>query len=202
MEYSRYDLKGKYDFLEPYIDQKTVELHYNKHHKGYCDKLNNTIKGTYLENKYDNLEDLMRNYQDVEDRNLKISIREYGGGLINHNFLWENLKKDSQLKDGEFKNKIIKTWGSIGNFKEQFKKESLALFGSGWVWLVKRSNGDLKLIKTFNQDNPWFLKFTPIIGIDLWEHSYYLKHNNDKSSYFDDFWEIINWEKAEENYNS
>ncbi len=200
MPYLRKKLPFNYDELEPFMDSKTVELHYEKHHKGYQDKLNEAIKNKNLEEKYKSLEDLMKNYQNIDDDQLKISIREFGGGLINHNFLWDTLKKDVELKDGELKKKIEETWGTLENFKYEFKKISLSLFGSGWVWLVKRSNGDLKIIKTFNQDNPWFLKFKPLLGIDLWEHSYYLKHNSNRANYFEDFWQIINWDKVEENF--
>ncbi len=202
MPYSRNSLPYKYDDLEPFVDKKTVELHYEKHHKGYEDKLNLAIQNTDIDKKYKTIEELMKNYQNIDDAELKVKIREFGGGLINHNFLWNNLKKGTSLSDSKLKEKIIETWGSIENFRNELKRESLSLFGSGWVWLVKRSNGDLKIIKTFNQDNPWFLKFIPIIGIDLWEHSYYLKHNGNRSDYFEDFWNVINWDEAIKNYDN
>ncbi len=202
MPYFRKTLNFKYDALEPFIDGETIKVHYEEHHKGYEDKLNLAVKGKNLEEKYKTIEDLMKHYQEIEDSELKIKIREFGGGLINHNFFWNILKKDSEplSEDSELLKKINETWNSLEEFKKEFKKEALSLFGSGWVWLVKRTKGDLKIIKTFNQDNPWFLKFTPIIGIDLWEHAYYLKHHGDRSSYFDDFWNLINWEEVNKKY--
>ena len=202
MPYFRKDLPFEYDALEPYMDRETVKLHFEKHHKGYQDKLNIAVKDKGIEEKYSTIEILMKNYQYVEDQEIKVRIREFGGGLINHNFFWDNLRKDVKFLDSNLKDEIIKTWESVDNFKEELKRESMNLFGSGWVWLVKRSNGDLKIIKTFNQDNPWFLKFIPIIGIDLWEHAYYLKHNSDKLSYFEDFWNLIDWDKAIKNYDN
>ncbi|BDV03243.1 superoxide dismutase [Candidatus Hepatoplasma crinochetorum] len=202
MEYKRIKLPFKYDYLEPYMDKRTVQLHYENHHGGYERNLLTKIKDVGFERRYPTLEDLMRNYQKIDNPEIRIAVREFGGGLINHNFLWTILKPKVQLKDGNLKSAIEKEWGSFDKFKDEFTREVKNLFGSGWVWLVKRKNGSLKIIKTFNQDNPWFLKFTPIMAIDLWEHSYYLKYNSDRMGYLDNYWNTINWDQAEEYYNS
>ncbi|BDV03789.1 MAG: superoxide dismutase [Mn/Fe] 2 [Candidatus Hepatoplasma scabrum] len=202
MEYKRIELPFKYEYLEPYIDRRTIQLHYENHHAGYERNLIAKIKNVGFEKRYPTLEDLMRNYQKIENPEVRIAVREFGGGLINHNFLWTILKPNIELKDGNLKRAIEREWGSFAKFKEEFTREVKNLFGSGWVWLVKRKNGSLKIIKTFNQDNPWFLKFTPIIAIDLWEHSYYLKYNSDRMGYLENYWNIINWDQAEECYNS
>lgn len=116
--------------------------------------------------------------------------------------MFSNLKLNTKLADdSNLKKAIEEHWGNLESFKKILKNESLELFGSGWIWLIKKSNGSIKIIKTFNQDNPWFLKFIPIIGIDLWEHSYYLKHNANRGQYFEDFWNVIDWEQAEKNFN-
>ncbi len=201
MPYKRITLPFAYEALEPFMDAETVKVHYEGHHKGYETKLNAAIEGKNLTKDYPTLIDLMKNYQNVEDPAIRVSIREFGGGLINHNFLWESLKLNTQIDhDSELYKEIIKTWGTFDKFKEEFLSDVLTLFGSGWVWLVKRKNGGLKIIKTFNQDNPWFLGFTPIIGIDLWEHSYYLKHRGNRAAYLADFWNVVNWKFAEEQY--
>ncbi len=203
MFYKRIELPYKSNELEPFIDKETVENHYGGHHKIYEDKLNKLLDGhADLKIQYPTLLDLMKNYQRIQDRDIKIGVREVGGGLINHNFYWEILKPNVTLNDGLLKEEIEKQWGSLEVFKEEFKKEVATLFGSGWVWLVKknRTDSELKIIKTFNQDNPWFLGFTPIIGMDLWEHAYYLKHQYKRLGHFEDFWNCINWEKAESNF--
>lgn len=201
MKYKIIDLPYTYDSLEPYLDKKTVEVHYSAHHKGYEQKLLEAIKDTNIESHYDTLEKLMKNYDKIEDPGIKVRVRQFGGGLINHNFLWPSLKKDVVLKDGNLKKAIISKWGSIESFKEEYKKKSLEIFGSGWAWLVKKGNHELEVIKTFNQDNPWFEGYTPIIGIDVWEHAYYLKHQSKRADYFEDMWKIINWDFAETQFN-
>lgn len=206
MGYKRIELPYDYNFLEPYIDTQTVKLHYDVHHKGYEQKLNAALKKSneekHITNKFPTVEELMKNYQKIKDRDLKIAIREFGGGLINHNFLWKEFSKENnKIQNGNLLESINKKWGSFEKFQEDFQNEVLSLFGSGWVWLAKRKNNDLKIIKTFNQDNPWFLNFKPIIGIDLWEHAYYLKHNANRKEYLEDFWKIIDWKKAEDRFN-
>lgn len=200
MKYERIELPFEYDALEPYIDELTVKYHYEKHHKSYEDKLNAALEGTDIYEKFPTIELLMKNYQKIEEPEIKIAIRQFGGGLINHNFLWENLKKNTVLQNEDLINEINEEFGSVEKLEEKIIEESLKLFGSGWTWLVRRKEGGLKVIKTFNQDNPWFLGFDVLIAIDNWEHAYYLKHNADKMAYLQDIIKVINWEDVEKKY--
>ena len=195
MRYKKIELQYEYDFLEPYIDAETVKTHYEKHHAGYVKKLNDAIEGKGIEERFETLNDLMVGYQNISDQELRISVREFGGGLINHNLYWMTLKPGVEPnEDLEIIKYINEQYGSLEAFKSMFKTETLDLFGSGWTWLVKRPTGGLKIIRTFNQDNPWFLGFQPLFGIDVWEHAYYLKHKGDRASHFEDIWNLINWE--------
>lgn len=200
--YKRIELPYSYDALEPHMDAETVKLHYELHHKGYEDKLNKAIELKGYESKVPtSLLELCKGYLRLPDEGLRIAAREFGGGLINHNFWWQLLKPNVEMKESVLKGEIIKTWGSVENFKAVFEKEAMSLFGSGWVWLVKRRNGSLKIVKTFNQDNPWFLGFYPILGVDLWEHSYYLKHKGSRKTYLESFWNLVNWDFCSEEYD-
>ena len=199
--YKRIKLDYKYDDLEPFFDAKTMELHYENHHKGYETKLNNVIEGLGLEKKYKTIELLMENYQEIDNLDIKTSIREFGGGLANHNFFFDHLKVGTTLnKESNLYKSIIEEYESFENFQKQFKDIGMSVFGSGWVWLVKGPQGSLKIIKTFNQDTVWFLKLKPILALDLWEHSYYIKYNSDRSSYIDNYWNVVDWDKASEVY--
>lgn len=200
MTYKRIKLNYEFDSLEPYFDKKTMEIHYEKHHKGYETKLNEIISGTIEEKKYPELIDLIKNYQNIERHDLKIAVRQFGGGLINHNFFFNHLKIGTNLKEGKLLNAINEKFGSLEEMKEEFKKNALSLFGSGWLWLALTKKGQMKIVMTFNQDNPWFHGFRPIFGLDLWEHSYYLKYQSSRGDYVDNFWNVIDWNKAEENF--
>ncbi len=201
MGYKRIKLSYDFDVLEPFIDSETMKLHYEKHHKGYETKLNESIEGTDIENQYPDLIDLLKNYQKINSPEIKVSIREFGGGLANHNFWFDSLKKDIPMNENlEVIQEIKKHWGSIEEFKKEFAQQVNDLFGSGWVWFVKRKNNSLKIIKTFNQDNPWFLGFVPLLGIDLWEHSYYLKFQNRRDDYLNNFWSVVDWNFVNEQF--
>ena len=201
MGYKRIKLPYSYDALEPYMDKETVELHYEKHHKGYEQNLEKVICKMNVYEGFPNIIDLLKNYQKINNDEVKIAIREFGGGLANHNFFFKSIKNEETFdKNLEVVKAIELYWGSIEEFKKEFEKQVQNLFGSGWVWFVKRKNNSLKIIKTFNQDNPWFLGFTPIIGIDLWEHSYYLKYQNRKIDYLNDFWKLVDWSFANEQF--
>ncbi len=201
MGYKRIKLPYSYDALEPHLDKKTIELHYEKHHKSYEENLNNVILKTNIYESFPNIIDLLKNYQKIDNDEIKVAIREFGGGLANHNFYFESLKNEETFDENlEVVKAIEAYWDSMEEFKKEFEKQVKNLFGSGWVWFVKRKNNSLKIIKTFNQDNPWFLGFTPIIGIDLWEHSYYLKYQNKKIDYLNDFWKVVDWEFANKQF--
>ncbi len=202
MAYKRVELNYNYDDLEPYIDKETMKIHYENHHKGYETKLNELLNGTVYEKKFNMLLDLMKNYQEIEEPDLRVKVRQFGGGLINHNFFFAHLKKGTTLKDGNLKKAIIDKYGSVEEMMKQFEEKSLSLFGSGWTYLVVTKTGELKIIMTFNQDNPWFLGFKPIFCLDVWEHAYYLKHNSARDIYIKDFWNVLDWEKAKENFET
>ncbi len=200
MKYKRNELGYDFKELEPFIDAKTMEIHHNNHHAGYANKLADAIKDTDT-SKWSTIDELMINYQSIKDDEVKVKIRQFGGGLWNHNFLFPMLKKDVKLKDSSLKKAIEEKFSSIDNFKKEFEQAANGLFGSGWVWLVKDQFGSLKIIKTFNQDTPIFLKMNPILGIDVWEHAFYLKHNSNKAKYISDYWNVINWDYCEEKFN-
>ena len=191
------NLGYSYDALEPYIDEQTMKIHHTKHHQTYVDKLNIAIKGnSYLENK--SVEALIRDLDEVPEA-IRSAIRNHGGGHLNHSFFWQLLKTNIPLSE-DFSKVIIENFGSFEIFKEEFTKAALSLFGSGWCWLVINEN-KLEIMTTQNQDNPLSQGKVPILGLDLWEHGYYLKYQNKRNEYVEAFFNVINWDKVEENYN-
>ena len=200
MNYKPIKMDYAYDALEPFMPAEFLEIHFTKHHIGYADKLNKALEGTDVYDQFPEVIDLLKNYQKFEDVTLKTKIRELGGGVANHDFFWKSMKKDTSLNEGDLKDEIIKQWGSVENFKEDFIKQSMSLFGSGWTYLVRNKEGILKIMKLFNQDNPWFLGTDPLFCVDVWEHSYYLEYKWDRERYLNAFWEVINWDFVEEQY--
>jgi Fe-Mn family superoxide dismutase len=197
-----FQMKGlpyAYTALEPFIDAKTMETHYSKHHVGYCNKLNATLKGTDLETK--NIEEILKKL-DMSNSD----IRNNAGGYYNHNFFFETLTANGGEATDEILEAINKDFGSYDEFKKQFYESSTKLFGSGWVWLVKDKTGKLLISTTSNQDNPLMpnaeIKGTPILTLDVWEHAYYLKYQNKRKEYIDAYFNIINWKKANEKFMS
>ncbi len=187
-----------YDAMEPYIDRKTMTLHHDKHLQTYIDNLNEILKeqpklqNLTLEQLIYNLNKLPRNIQD--------GVRNNAGGVYNHRFYFNELKNPSpDVPKGPISVAIDEEFGSFEKFKAEFKKEALSVFGSGYAWLVLDRN-KLKIIKTPNQDNPLMKRMCPILTVDVWEHAYYLKHYNVRSDYIDDWFNIINWDKINENY--
>ena len=190
-------LQYSYDALEPFIDAKTMEIHYTKHHQAYIDKLNKALE-KYPKLQKNSAEDLIKNLPVVPE-DIRAAVRNHGGGHVNHSFFWQILKKDVEPK-GEILKAINKKFKGIDKFKEMFKDAATGLFGSGWVWLALNSKGELEIVKTQNQDNPISQGKTPILGVDMWEHSFYLKYQNRKNEYVDAFWHVVNWEQVEKNY--
>ena len=186
-----------YDALEPFIDAKTMEIHYTKHHQAYVDKLNKALE-KYPKLQKNSAEDLIKNLHVVPE-DIRTAVRNHGGGHVNHSFFWQILKKDVEPK-GEILKAINKKFKGIDKFKEMFKDAATGLFGSGWAWLVINKDGGLEIMKTPNQDNPISQGKTPILGVDMWEHSFYLKYQNRKNEYVDAFWHVVNWEQVEKNY--
>lgn len=190
MKYQLPKLKYSYGGLEPYIDAKTVEIHYKKHHQGYIDKLNAIIE------KYPNLakrtlEDLMKNLPslDMEEKDRAI-LKNNGGGHLNHSLFWEIMGEEKRI-DRKLVDKIYETFGSAEEFKEIFSMVAISHFGSGWAWLVEDKDGDLSIYSLPNQDSPYLTGHTPIIALDVWEHAYYLKYQNRRADYVKNWWNVL-----------
>lgn len=186
-----------YDALEPHIDARTMEIHYSKHHQAYTTNLNAAIEGTDLEGK--SIEDILANL----DLNSK-AVRNNGGGFYNHNLFWEILAPNAGgAPSGDLAAAINDTFGSFENFKDAFAKAATTQFGSGWAWLCVK-NGKLEVCATPNQDNPLMkgigCEGTPILGLDVWEHAYYLNYQNRRPDYINAFFNVINWDAVEKKY--
>jgi Fe-Mn family superoxide dismutase len=186
-----------YDALEPHIDEQTMKIHHDKHHQAYVDNLNKAIAGSEHEKK--SLEELIANAGKISP-----AVRNNGGGHWNHTFFWDILSKDSGQPSGSLSEAINSTFGSFDEFKTKFNTAGATRFGSGWAWLISR-DGKLEVTSTPNQDNPLMdvaeAKGTPIIGVDVWEHAYYLKYQNKRPDYLAAIWNVINWKKAQENFD-
>lgn len=200
-EFKLEPLPYSYDSLEPYIDKDTMILHHDKHHQAYVDNLNK-ILSTHPEIEYKSLEQVLSN-PTILPRDVRQSILNNAGGVYNHNFFWSIMSpnKVGQAKD-ELLKAIEKDFGSFESFKEKFNKSALSTFGSGWTWLVSNDEGELAIMSTSNQDSPITSGVKPIIAIDLWEHSYYLKYKNERNKYIENWWNVVNWEQANKNYLS
>lgn len=187
--------KLDYDYtaLEPYIDAQTMEIHHTKHHGGYTAKLNDAIKGTELESLP--LKDIFKNISKHS-----LGVRNNGGGYYNHSLFWKILSPQGGGEpNGDLSDAINKSFGSFENFKSEFSAAAASVFGSGWAWLIKR-NGELKVTSTPNQDNPLMdlaaVKGTPVLGLDVWEHAYYLNYQNRRPDYISAFWNIVSWDEV------
>lgn len=192
------ELPYAYDALEPHFDKETMEIHHSKHHNTYVTKLNDAVQGTDLESK--SIEEIIKNLDSVpEDK--KTAVRNNGGGHLNHSLFWELLTPDAKEVSGEVKDAIESKFGSVDAFKEKFEAAGAARFGSGWAWLVV-NNGELEIVSTPNQDNPVTEGKTPVLGVDVWEHVYYLKYQNKRPEYLKAFWNVVNWDKVNELYNN
>lgn len=186
-----------YDALEPFIDAKTMEIHHSKHHQTYVDKLNEAIsKHPQLIEK--GVEELLRDLKQAPE-DIRVAVKNHGGGHWNHSFFWTILAKDKEFK-GKIAEAIKKEFGSYEKFREQLTAAALGRFGSGWAWLVSHK-GKLEIYSTANQDSPISEGKTPLIGIDVWEHAYYLKYQNKRADYVAAFFKVINWDKVNELYN-
>jgi Fe-Mn family superoxide dismutase len=182
-----------YTALEPHIDARTMEIHHTKHHQTYVDKLNAAIAGTEFENLP--VEELLKRIKDVpEDK--RGAVRNHGGGHANHSLFWTILSHDETKPSGKFEAALIETFGSIQDFKVQFSEKATSHFGSGWAWLVIDGSKQLSVISTANQDSPLMDGKTPIMGLDVWEHAYYLKYQNKRPDYIAAFWGMLNWDEV------
>lgn len=183
--------------LEPNIDQQTMEIHHGRHHKGYTDNLNKAIQGTDMENK--SIEEILKN---VSGNN---AVRNNGGGYYNHNLFWQVMTPNgSGQPTGAVADAINKKFGSFDRFKEEFSNAAATRFGSGWAWLIVTGNGEVDVTSTQNQDNPLMdvaeKKGTPILGLDVWEHAYYLKYQNKRVDYVGNWWNVVNWDEVNRRY--
>lgn len=200
MQHELPKLTYKYDALEPFIDARTMEIHHTKHHQTYVDKLNEAIHKPEGE-KFHNMpvEELLQNLNKIPE-SIRTAVRNHGGGHANHSFFWTILAKDKKYT-GKIADEINKTFGSLDKFKEAFTAAALGCFGSGWAWLVL-NNGNLEIMATGRQDSPISEGKVPIIGIDVWEHGYYLKYQNRRNEYVAAFYNIINWDKVNDIFAS
>ena len=196
MSFNLPKLEYAYDALEPTIDAKTMEIHHTKHHQAYIDNLNKAIEGTNLEGK--SIEEICKT-ADVP------ALRNNGGGHYNHSLFWEILTPNGAKEPVGNVKKAIENYGGFEKFKTDFSEAAKTRFGSGWAWLCKKANGEVEICSTPNQDNPLMpnagCSGTPILGIDVWEHAYYLNYQNRRPDYISAFFEVINWDKVEELYN-
>lgn len=197
MAYVLAPLPYAYDALNPHVDTKTMEVHHDFHHKAYTDKLNGAIQGTAYESL--TIEELLKQLDNLPE-DIRNVVRNNGGWYYNHNHYWNWMSPAIQSIPSEFEASLTKYFGSVDQFKEKFTNAGLNQFGSWWAWLVK-TNEWLSVYSTPNQDNPVMKWHTPILWMDVWEHAYYLKHQNKRWDYIKDFWNVVNWKRVVELYN-
>jgi len=198
MTYDLPELGFEYSDLEPYMDAKTVEIHYSKHHQTYVNKLNDALKkNPELRDKP--VEELLKDLEAIPE-NIRKAVTNHGGGHYNHTFFWSVLKKDVDLAEN-IANAINEKFGSFEKFKEEFSNSAATLFGSGWTWLVLNKSGELEIMQTKDQISPISHGKTPLLVIDVWEHAYYLKYQNRRPEYIEAFFSLINWDKVNEYFS-
>ena len=188
------------DALEPVNDKETMEIHHGKHHSGYVTKLNDALEGTEFADKA--IEDVVANLNDIPEEK-RTAVRNNGGGHLNHSLFWESLQAPSDNNEvpAELAEKLEDAFGSVDSFKEKFEAAGAGQFGSGWAWLVD-NNGTLEVVGTPNQDNPLTDGKKPLLGVDVWEHAYYLNYQNRRPEYLSAFWKVVNWSKVVERLNA
>jgi superoxide dismutase, Fe-Mn family len=189
-------LPYEYNSLEPFIDENTMRIHHGKHHQTYVDKLNAALEG-YPDLKDKPVDALIRDLDSVPEK-IRGAVRNHGGGHFNHSFFWPILKKDVKPA-GELMAAITKKFGSFENFRKDFSDSALSVFGSGWAWLVLDKN-NIMIMTTPNQDSPISQGRLPVLGIDVWEHAYYLKYQNRRADYISAFFNVIDWKAVNDNY--
>ncbi|MCX5924168.1 MAG: superoxide dismutase [Candidatus Dependentiae bacterium] len=193
-------LSYSYDALLPYIDAQTMEIHITKHHQAYVDNLNKALS-PYPELQKLSLEDLLTGIEALPGA-IKTAVRNNAGGHYNHTLFWEMMKPSADMKQGLLIAEIQKKFGTYQAFKDQFETAAKTRFGSGWAWLVLNKAGDLEVFSTPNQDAPLMQGAVPLLGLDVWEHAYYLHYQNRRPDYITAWWNVVNWEFVEERYRS
>jgi Fe-Mn family superoxide dismutase len=197
MAYSVPPLPYAYDALEPHIDKLTMEIHHDKHHQAYVDKANAALAGTPLESA--SVEDVLKDLSQVPD-DKRTAVRNNGGGHYNHSLFWESMSPNGGGQPGgALSEAIASTFGSFSDFQAKLKETGVNQFGSGWSWLVHDGSG-LSVVGTPNQDNPISSGKTPLLGVDVWEHAYYLKYQNKRPEYLDAWWNTVDWSKVAERF--
>ncbi|HOB16311.1 MAG TPA: superoxide dismutase [Defluviitoga sp.] len=201
MKFELPKLPYAYDSLEPYIDARTMEIHYTKHHATYVNKLNEALaKHPELMNK--GIEDLLKDLDNIPS-DIREAVRNNGGGHYNHTLFWNIMGPNGSRKPvGKLAQALEKTFGNFEKFKSEFSNSAINRFGSGWAWLVMDNYGHLAVMSTPNQDNPISVGLSPIFGIDVWEHAYYLKYQNRRAEYIESWWNVVNWDEVEKRYLS
>ena len=193
------ELPYAYDALEPTIDKETMNIHHTKHHNTYVNNLNAALEG-HADLQSKSLEDLISDLNAVPE-DIRTAVRNNGGGHANHSLFWKVLSPNGGgAPSGELADRINEKFGSFEDFKETFQKAAAGRFGSGWAWLVL-DNGNIDIISTPNQDSPIMEGKTPLLGLDVWEHAYYLKYQNRRPEYAKAFWDVVNWDEVTKNYN-
>ena len=199
MIYALPTLAYSFDALEPAIDARTMEIHYTKHHQAYVDNLNKALID-YPDVAEMRLEQLLSNLDEVPEV-IRTTVRNHGGGHFNHSLFWEVMKPGGGKEPaGRLLGEIEKNFGDVLKFKEQFGAAAMGRFGSGWAWLAADDSGQLSVVSTANQDTPLAEGKKPLLGLDVWEHAYYLKYQNRRKDYVDAWWTVVNWERVEENF--
>jgi superoxide dismutase, Fe-Mn family len=197
MPYSVPDLPYDYNALEPHIDEATMRVHHDKHHQAYVDKANAALEGTEWADKP--IEEVLQNLDKLGDK--ATPVRNNGGGHYNHSLFWGWMSPGGGGQpSGDLAGAIDSAFGSFSSFQEEFKNAGVNRFGSGWSWLVQ-DGGGLAVVSTANQDNPISDGQTPLLGVDVWEHAYYLKYQNRRPDYIDAWWNVVNWAKVAEGYS-
>jgi superoxide dismutase, Fe-Mn family len=199
MAYEVPDLPYPYDALEPHIDDQTMHLHHDKHHQAYVDKANAALEGTEWADKP--VEEVLKNLDSLPD-NIRTAVRNNAGGHANHSFFWQIMSPDGGgAPDGDLAAAIEQAFGSFDSFKGELKQLGVNRFGSGWAWLVY-DGSDLAVTSTPNQDSPVSDGQGPLLGVDVWEHAYYLKYQNRRPDYLDAWWNVVNWPEVERRFSS
>lgn len=201
MAYTLDPLPYPHDALEPFIDKQTMEIHHGKHHQTYVTNLNKALEAT-PELAAKKVEELLANNLAAVPENIRTAVRNNGGGHVNHTFFWGLMgPKKGGNPTGKLATAITSTFGSVDSFKEKFQAAALGRFGSGWAWLLA-TGGKLEITSTANQDSPLMEGKTPILGLDVWEHAYYLKYQNRRADYVNAWWNVVNWDAVGKRFDS
>lgn len=192
------DLPYAFDALEPYIDARTMEIHHDKHHAGYTNKLNAAVAGTEWEDR--SIVEILSNINGVPE-GIRTAVRNNGGGYANHSLFWTIMGPNAGgAPSGDLAAAINAAFGGFDDFKSKFSTAAATRFGSGWAWLVVKGDGGLDVYSTANQDSPYMQGDTPILGLDVWEHAYYLHYQNRRPDYISSWWNVVNWDAVAKNY--